>query len=430
MTRVFLPAFHGTGRRTAEREDDPMARINDHYLKLAAGYLFPEISRRVAAFQAAHPDARIIRLGIGDVVLPLPPVVCAALRRATDEMGTREGFRGYGPEQGYAFLREAIAKNDYAGLGITPDDIFVSDGSKCDSANIQEIFSPDSVVAVPDPVYPVYVDTSVMAGRTGPAGPDGRYPGLVYLPCTEENGFCPHPPDRRVDLVYLCFPNNPTGAVASRELLEQWVVWARENEAVLLFDAAYEAYISRDDVPHSIYEIPGAREVAVEFRSFSKTAGFTGLRCAFTVVPAELEARDSGGRSVALRDLWNRRQSTKFNGVSYPVQRAAEAVYSPQGREQVRERVAYYMENARIIREGLTAAGMQVFGGVDAPYVWVKTPAGLGSWEFFDRLLERAHVVGTPGAGFGPCGEGFLRLSAFGWRDQVEEAVERIRTRL
>jgi LL-diaminopimelate aminotransferase len=409
-----------------------MARINDHYLKLAAGYLFPEIARRVSEFQAANPGARLIRLGIGDVVLPLPQAVRIAMHRAVDELGSPATFRGYGPEQGYAFLREAIAANDFQARGarISPDEIFVSDGSKCDSGNIQEIFATSARIAIPDPVYPVYVDTNVMAGRTGPADASGRYAGITYLPCDEANGFAPGPPSAPVDLVYLCFPNNPTGAVATRAQLERWVRWARENGAVLLYDAAYEAYISDPAIPHSIYEIEGARDVAIEFRSFSKTAGFTGVRCGFTAVPSSLVGRDADGKEVEIRKLWSRRHSTKFNGASYPVQAGAAACYTPEGRAQLRASIDYYMENARIIREGLAAAGLRAHGGTNAPYVWLRTPGGIGSWEFFDRLLRRAHVVGTPGAGFGACGEGYLRLSAFGKRDDVEEAVARIRKNL
>jgi len=409
-----------------------MARINDHYLKLAAGYLFPEISRRVAAFQAQHADASIIRLGIGDVVLPLPGSVREAMHRAVDELGTEDGFHGYGPEQGYAFLREAIATHDFGarGVKISPDEIFVSDGSKCDSANIQEIFALDARIAVPDPVYPVYVDTNVMAGRTGAPDAQGRYGGIVYLPCSAEGGFLPAPPAQPVDLVYLCFPNNPTGAVAGKATLANWVAYARETGAILLFDAAYEAYITGPDLPHSIYEIPGAREVAIEFRSFSKTAGFTGVRCAFIVVPEELAGRSADGQRVPIRSLWSRRHTTKFNGASYPVQAGAAAIYTARGRAEIRANIEYYLANARIIREGLGALGLDVFGGINAPYVWVKTPAGLGSWEFFDRLLSDAHVVVTPGAGFGACGEGYIRLSAFGKRAQVEEAVRRIRERI
>ncbi|MBI4271907.1 MAG: LL-diaminopimelate aminotransferase [Candidatus Rokubacteria bacterium] len=409
-----------------------MARVNEHYLKLKASYLFSEIARRVKAFQAAHPEAKTIRLGIGDVTQPLPPAVIAALHGAVDDMAHTETFRGYGPEPGYEFLAELIAAHDYAprGVKVAVDEIFVSDGAKSDTGNIQEIFSLDSAVALTDPVYPVYLDSNVMAGRAGEAGDDGRYDRIVYLPCVAENGFEPPLPDRPVDLVYLCFPNNPTGAVLSRAALGRWVHWARHHGAVLLYDAAYEAYIRENDVPHSIYEIEGAREVAIEFRSFSKTAGFTGTRCAFTVVPKDLQGRDARGRPVGLNALWLRRQSTKFNGAPYVVQRGAAAVYTDAGKRQVRALVDYYMDNARIIREGLQAAGLTVFGGRNAPYIWVRTPAGLSSWDFFDKLLGEAHVVGTPGSGFGPSGEGYFRLTAFGRRDQTEEAVERIKTRL
>ena len=409
-----------------------MATVNQNYLKLKSSYLFTEIGRRVRAFQEAHPETSIIRLGIGDVTRPLPPAVVRALHEAADEMARPETFKGYGPEQGYAFLAEQIAAQDYGARGVRmgADEIFISDGAKSDTANIQEIFAPESVVALTDPVYPVYVDSNVMAGRSGDAGDEGRYERFVYLPCTAENGFEPALPDRKVDLVYLCYPNNPTGAVISRAALRRWVDYARETGAVLLYDAAYEAYIRDPDVPHTIYEIEGAREVAIEFRSFSKTAGFTGTRCAFTVVPKEAQGRDREGNPVSLNALWFRRQSTKFNGVPYIIQRGAAAVYTPEGREQVRALIDDYMENARIIREGLSAAGLQVYGGENAPYIWAKTPPGMGSWPFFDHLLHEAHVVGTPGAGFGPSGEGYLRLTAFGGREQTREAVERIRTRL
>jgi LL-diaminopimelate aminotransferase len=406
-----------------------MARINDHYLDLAAGYLFPEIGRRVAAFAEANPSARIIRLGIGDVTRPLPPAVVAALTKAVAEMGDARTFKGYGPEQGYRFLRELIARNDYQerGAAVDPEEVFVSDGSKCDCGNIQEIFAPDTRIAVADPVYPVYVDSTVMGGRAGPPDGRGRFERIIYMSCTAQNRFLPELPREKPDLIYLCFPNNPTGAVAPRAVLERWVDYARREGAVILFDAAYEAYISDPSIPRTIYEVPGAREVAIELRSFSKTAGFTGTRCAFAVVPRELTARDKKGHPVPLHGLWNRRQSTKFNGVPYIVQAGAAAVYSPEGKAQVRELIGYYMENARIIREGLAALGFEVHGGVNAPYLWLRTPRGESSWEFFDRLLSRAKVVGTPGSGFGPSGEGFLRLSAFGERAQVEEAVERIR---
>ncbi len=409
-----------------------MARINDNYLKLQAGYLFPEIARRTREFTQANPEASLIRLGIGDVVLPLPGSICQAMHAAIDEMGSAQGFHGYGPEQGYEFLREAIAAGDFAtrGVDIRADEIFVSDGSKCDSGNIQEIFAADARIAIPDPVYPVYVDTNVMAGRTGRADAKGRYEGIVYLPCTADNGFCPEPPSEPVDVAYLCFPNNPTGSVATREQLATWVDYARSNDVVLLFDAAYEAYITDPDIPHSIYEIDGAREVAIEFRSFSKNAGFTGTRCAYIVVPAELQGSAADGSRVAIRNLWSRRHSTKFNGVPYIVQRGAEAAYSEAGRSEIRERIDYYMANADIIRQGLGEAGLDVFGGINAPYVWVKTPDGLGSWDFFDLLLAKANVVGTPGAGFGSCGEGYFRLSAFGERGNVTEAVARIRANL
>lgn len=405
-----------------------MARINENFLKLKAGYLFPEIARRVNAFVADHPDAPVIKLGIGDVTEPLPPAIIAAMHTAVDEMAKRETFRGYGPEQGYAFLREAIAEHDYRSRGceVDADEIFVSDGSKCDCANILDILGHGNLIAISDPVYPVYVDTNVMAGNTGPADDAGRYQGIVYLPATVENNFTPDLPKEPVDLIYLCYPNNPTGAVASREMLVQWVEYAREHNALILFDAAYEAYITDPEIPHSIYEIAGARDVAIEFRSFSKNAGFTGTRCGFTVVPKGLRGYTVGGEPKELHPLWNRRQSTKFNGVSYIVQRGAEAVYHPEGQAQIRELIAFYLENARLLREGLSAAGVEVFGGVNAPYIWLRTPGGASSWEFFDRLLSQAHLVGTPGSGFGAAGEGYFRLSAFNSRANVEEAVARI----
>jgi len=394
-----------------------VARINDHYLKLKAGYLFTEIARRVKAFQAAQPTAKIIRLGIGDVTQPLAPAVIRALHAAVDEMASTETFRGYGPEPGYDFLTELIAARDYGERGITvsADEVFVSDGGKSDSANIQEIFAPDCVVAVMDPVYPVYVDSNVMAGRAGTLDEAGRYSGFVYLPCTADNGFQPALPSRHVDLIYLCYPNNPTGAVMTHETLARWIEYARRERAVILYDAAYEAYVREAGVPRSIYEVAGAREVAIEFRSFSKAAGFTGTRCAFTVVPKELQGRSASGGAVSLNALWLRRQSTKFNSVPYIVQRAAAAVYT---------------DNAAIIRAGVEAVGLTAYGGRNAPYIWVKMPPGVSSWEFFDKLLNEAHVVGTPGAGFGPSGEGYFRLTAFGRRDQTEEAVDRIKKRL
>ncbi len=406
-----------------------MPRINDHYLKLKAGYLFPEIGRRVKAFSEANPQAKIIRLGIGDVTEPLPAAVREAMHQAVDELGVRDTFRGYGPEQGYDFLREAIAQHDFQARGaqVAADEIFVSDGSKCDTGNILDIFGADNVVAVTDPVYPVYVDTNVMVGRTGPADAAGRYAGLVYLPVTAENGFVPALPNQPVDLIYLCYPNNPTGTVATRETLTAWVDYARSHDALIFFDAAYEAYITDPAIPRSIYEIPGARECAIEFRSFSKTAGFTGTRCAFTVVPKGLTAKSGGGERVELHGLWTRRHTTKFNGVPYVIQRGAEAVYSPAGQAQVAELIRFYLENAKILREELTAAGLRVYGGVHAPYIWLKTPGTTTSWEFFDQLLSKAHVVGTPGSGFGASGEGYFRLSAFNSRANVDEAVRRIK---
>ena len=406
-----------------------MARINESYRRLRAGYLFPEIGRRVRAFEAAQPEAPVIRLGIGDVTLPLAPAIVSALREAAAEMGTPQGFRGYGPEQGYEFLLDAIREHDFAarGVDLERDEIFVSDGSKCDTGNIQEIFGAECSIAVTDPVYPVYVDTSVMAGRSGAADEDGRFAGIHYLVANEANGFVPEPPRERVDLAFLCTPNNPTGAVASREQLTRWVAWARANDAAILFDAAYEAYIQDPALPRSIYEIDGAKQCAIEFRSFSKRAGFTGLRCAYTVVPNALTGSTAAGERVCLNALWQRRQTTKFNGVSYPVQRAAAAVYSLEGLKQTAEQIAYYMENAKLLRERLGAAGFTLFGGVHAPYIWLRTPQRMGSWEFFDRLLAEAHVVGTPGAGFGPAGEGYFRLSAFSSRENVEEAIGRIR---
>jgi LL-diaminopimelate aminotransferase len=407
-----------------------MARINDHFLKLKAGYLFPEIGRRVREYQASHPDAKIIRMGIGDVTEPLPEACRIAMMKAIDDQGKHESFQGYGPEQGYPWLREAIATNDYQARGgdIAADEIFVSDASKCDCANILDIFATgkENTIAVTDPVYPVYVDTNVMAGNTGPALPTGGYDNIVYLPLTAENGFTAAIPSRKVDLIYLCFPNNPTGATATKEHLQHWVQYALQHGSIILYDAAYEAFITDPSLPHSIFEIDGARKCAIEFRSFSKNAGFTGTRCAFTVVPKGLTAKDASGGDVELHKLWLRRQTTKFNGVSYIVQRGAEAVYSVAGKEQVRELVSFYLGNASLMRMKLTKLGFSVFGGVNAQYLWMKTPRGKGSWEFFDDLLRNAHVVGTPGAGFGAAGEGYFRLSAFNSRANVEEALDRI----
>jgi LL-diaminopimelate aminotransferase len=405
-----------------------MIQINENYLKLQASYLFSDIARRVAAHQEAHPDQTIIKLGIGDVTRGLPRACVAALHTAVDEMADDATFRGYGPEQGYPFLREIVAAEDFQkrGADISADEIFISDGAKCDTGNIQEIFDTDIRVALPDPVYPVYLDTNVMAGRTG-GFEGGRYKGLVYLESLPENGFIPQPPPEPVDLVYLCFPNNPTGAGISREGLKVWVDYARETKALILFDAAYEAFIRDDAMPHSIFEIEGAREVAIEFRSFSKTAGFTGTRCALTVIPTSCMAYDRSGNPHPIHALWNRRHSTKFNGVAYPIQRAAEAVYSPQGKTEVRERIDYYMENAALILKEMTDLGYTCVGGRNAPYIWIegKTDA----WSFFDRLLQ-AGVVCTPGTGFGKCGEGFIRISAFNSHDNVREAMDRIRTAL
>jgi LL-diaminopimelate aminotransferase len=409
-----------------------MALVNENYLKLKAGYLFPEIGRRVRAFTEVNPEAKVIRLGIGDVTRPLPPAVIKAFHEAVEDLAGEKTFMGYGPEQGYGFLIDTIIEKAYNPLGVQlkGSEIFISDGSKCDTANILDIFALGNIVAIGDPVYPVYNDTNVMTGRTGEADELGYYKGLVYMPCTEANGFTPDFPRHKVDIIYLCFPNNPTGAVATSEQLRGWVNYALKSDAVIFFDAAYEAFITDPAIPHSIYEIEGAKRCAIEFRSFSKTAGFTGVRCALTVVPEELVARTISGEAVQLNNLWNRRQSTKFNGVSYPVQKAAAAVYSDDGWKQTREIIDYYMENARIIRDGLASAGLTVYGGVNAPYIWLKTPLGLASWDFFDKLLNECHVVGTPGGGFGPSGEGFFRLSAFGNRENVIEAVDRIKGNL
>lgn len=402
-----------------------MIRVNENYLKLKASYLFVDIAKRVAAFTAAHPEKKVIRMGIGDVTRPLPPVCIKALHEAADEMAAEATFKGYGPEAGYEFLREAIAENDYRARGcqIGADEIFVSDGAKCDTANIQELFAGDIKIAVPDPVYPVYVDTNVMAGRTG-ENVGGRYQGFIYLNSTAENNFIPELPKEKVDLIYLCFPNNPTGAAITKAELKKWVDYAKENKSLILYDAAYEAFIRDESLPHSIYEIDGADEVAIEFRSFSKTAGFTGTRCAFTVVPKKVKAYTSSGEAVALNPLWNRRQSTKFNGVSYPIQKAAAAVYTAEGKAQVKALIDFYLENAKIIREKMTSLGFACTGGENSPYIWVRT--GCESWSFFDKLLNEAAVVTTPGSGFGSCGEGFIRISAFNSRENVIEAMNRI----
>lgn len=403
-----------------------MVKLNENYLKLPGSYLFAEVARRTAAFSAAHPEADIIKLGIGDVTLPLPPACVSALKRAADDMADSSTFMGYGPYEGYAFLREAIVKNDYEpyGVRIGPDELFVSDGAKSDCGNIGDIFSEDCVVAVCDPVYPVYIDANAMAGRAGDW--DGhRWTNIVYMPCTGENGFFPELPERVPDLIYLCFPNNPTGMAATKEQLQPWVDYANEHGSVILYDAAYRAYITDPSLPRSIYEIPGAETCAIEFGSFSKTAGFTGTRCGWTVIPRALER---GGES--LYDMWMRRQSTKFNGTAYVIQRAAEAVYSPEGKEQTAGMIGYYMENARVIRSGLSEAGLETYGGTDSPYIWFRAPGGQDSWSFFDRLLDEAHVVTTPGSGFGPSGEGFIRVTAFGDSAHTREAVERIKSML
>ncbi|GBF49805.1 L,L-diaminopimelate aminotransferase [Leptospira ryugenii] len=405
-----------------------MTGINENYLKLKAGYLFPEIGRRVKAYAESNPQAKIIRLGIGDVTLPLAPSIVNAMVEAAKEMGNPQGFHGYGPEQGYSFLIQKIIEHDYTkrGVKIDEDEVFVSDGSKCDCGNIQEIFALDAKIAVVDPVYPVYVDTNVMAGRTGEADANGRYQNIVYMPATEANQFEPEFPKEKADIIYLCYPNNPTGMVASKARLTEWVEFAKKNGSIILFDSAYESFIQDPNIPKSIFEIPGAKEVAMEFRSFSKTAGFTGTRCAYLVIPKELKGKTKAGESVSFNSLWSRRHSTKFNGVSYITQKGAEAVFSPQGQMEIKEQIAYYMENARLIREGLGKAGYTVFGGTNAPYIWLKTAKGMKSWEFFDHLLQSAQVVGTPGSGFGPAGEGYFRLSAFGKREDVISALERI----
>lgn len=407
-----------------------MTAVNHHYLELQGSYLFSEIAKRRMKFIQENPNAEMISLGIGDVTRGLPEAVVKSMHEAVEELAQPGSFRGYGPEQGYDFLIQAIIEHDYKsrGVDIASNEVFVSDGSKCDVGNIQEIFSQDSIVAVQDPVYPVYVDTNVMAGRSGKYNEvTKRYENIVYLECTSENQFKPSLPDRKVDLIYLCYPNNPTGMTLTKDELKVWVDYARKNNCLILFDSAYEAFIQEEDVPHSIYEIEGAREVAIEFRSFSKTAGFTGVRCAYTIVPRELKGLDGNGNSVLINDLWNRRHTTKFNGVSYVTQRGAAAIYSAEGKEQISSLVEYYMSNAAIIRDGLASIGLQVFGGVNAPYIWLKTPQGMDSWSFFDKLLTEANIIGTPGVGFGQSGQGYFRLTAFGSRENTERAVDRIR---
>ena len=403
-----------------------MAFINDNFLKLPGSYLFSEIARRVEAFKASHPGVKLIRLGIGDVTRPLPPACIEAMHKAVDEMASADTFHGYGPEQGYEFLRRAIVENDYAGLDIDASEVFVSDGAKSDTGNFGDILAQANTIGVTDPIYPVYIDSNVMGGRTGTLAADGHWSDVCYLPCTADNGFAPQIPDRRLDVVYLCYPNNPMGTTLTRSQLAEWVDYALANDTLLLFDAAYEAFITEPDVPHSIYEIEGARRCAVEFRSYSKTAGFTGVRCGFTVVPKDLTVKAADGSRVALNAVWNRRQCTKFNGTSYITQRAAEAIYTPEGKAQVRATIDYYLRNASTMLSGLRAVGLEAYGGVNSPYIWLKTPAGVTSWEFFDKLLNEANVVGTPGAGFGPAGEGYLRLTAFGTYEDCLEAMDRI----
>ena len=405
-----------------------MFYINENFLRLQDSYLFSTIAKKVSKFQEENPDKKVIKLGIGDVTKPIVPAVLKAMHKAVDEIGTSDGFKGYGPEQGYDFLRKAIAENDYKGLDIDESEIFVSDGAKCDCGNIVDIFDENSKIAITDPVYPVYLDTNVMGGRSGEFNKEiGKYENIVYLPVCSENNFVPELPKEKVDVIYLCFPNNPTGTVLTKEELKKFVDYAKENKVLILFDAAYEAFITEPNIPHSIYEIEGAKEVAIEFRSFSKTAGFTGVRCAFTVVPNELFGYTKSGEKVSLNKLWNRRVTTKFNGVSYVVQRGAEAVYSEEGQKEIKENIKYYLDNAKIIREGLKEAGFTVYGGVSSPYIWLKVPDGMKSWKFFDLLLEKANVVGTPGSGFGPCGEGYFRLTAFGTKENSIEAIKRIK---
>ena len=405
-----------------------MALVNEHFLKLPDNYLFADVAKKVNAFKVSHPNANVVSLGIGDVTQPLCPAVTEAMHRAVDEMTTPEGFHGYGPEQGYPFLRETIIKHDFLprGIHLDPSEIFVNDGAKSDTGNIQELVRWDNSIGVTDPIYPVYIDSNVMIGRAGEIK-DGRWSNVIYMPCTAENHFIPQLPNHRVDIIYLCYPNNPTGTVLSKEELRQWVNYALKNDTLIFYDAAYEAYIQDPDIPHSIYEIKGARKVAIEFHSYSKTAGFTGVRCGYTVVPKEVTASTLDGKRVALNPLWYRRQCTKFNGTSYISQRAAEAIYTPEGKEQVKKAIAYYMDNARTMRSTLTSLGLEVFGGENAPYIWLKTPKGEDSWRFFEQMLYNAHVVCTPGVGFGPSGQGYVRLTAFGSHEDCAEAMERLK---
>ena len=405
-----------------------MALVNEHFLKLPNNYLFADVAKKVNVFKVSHPTAKVISLGIGDVTQPLCPAVIKAMHKAVDEMGTADGFKGYGPEQGYAFLRKAIVKNDFLPRGIHFDtsEIFINDGAKSDTGNIQELVRWDNSIGVTDPIYPVYIDSNVMIGRAGEMK-DGRWSNVIYMPCTAENNFIPQIPDRRVDIIYLCYPNNPTGTVISKEELRKWVNYALKNDTLIFYDAAYEAYIQDPDIPHSIYEIKGAKKVAIEFHSYSKTAGFTGIRCGYTVVPKEVTASTLNGERISLNELWNRRQCTKFNGTSYISQRAAEAIYTPEGKEQVKETISYYMENARTMRETLDSLGLETFGGENAPYIWLKVPDKEDSWRFFDRMLYNAHIVCTPGVGFGPSGKGYVRFTAFGNHEDCAEAMERLK---
>lgn len=406
-----------------------MALVNEHFLKLPGSYLFSDIAKKVNTFKVTHPKTDLIRLGIGDVTQPLAPAVIQAMHKAVDEMSDPATFRGYGPEQGYDFLIEAIIKHDYAARGVqlSTSEVFVSDGAKSDTGNIGDILRHDNSIGVTDPIYPVYIDSNVMNGRSGELGSDGKWSNVVYIPCTSENNFVPQIPDKRIDMLYLCYPNNPTGTTLTKEQLKKWVDYALQNDTLILFDAAYEAYIQDPDIPHSIYEIRGAKKCAIEFRSYSKTAGFTGIRCGYTVVPKELTAAKLDGERIPLNPLWNRRQTTKFNGTSYITQRAAEAIYTPEGKEQIKKTIDYYMANAKIMKDGLEEAGLEVYGGVNAPYLWVKTPKGATSWRFFDQMLYEANVVGTPGVGFGPSGEGYIRLTAFGNHEDCIEAMKRIK---
>lgn len=405
-----------------------MATVNENFLKLSQNYLFSDIAKKVSRYVAEHPEADIIRLGIGDVTRPLAPAVIEAMHKAVDEMACKETFRGYGPEQGYGFLQKAIIDNDLAPRGVTfdPDEIFISDGAKSDTGNIGDILAKDNVICVTDPIYPVYIDSNVMAGRAGELI-GGMWSDIVYLPCNDENNFVPELPAKHVDVVYLCYPNNPTGTVISRSELKKWVDYALANDVLIMYDAAYEAYIQDEDIPHSIYEIEGAKKCAIEFHSYSKTAGFTGVRCGYTIIPKELMAVSAGGEKVSLNHLWNRRQCTKFNGTSYITQRGAEAIYTEDGKKQIKETIAYYMENARIMREAFSELGMKFFGGKNAPYIWLKTPGNMTSWEFFDEMLHKINVVGTPGVGFGPSGEGFFRFTAFGSKEDCTEAMRRLK---